>query len=120
MRPMGPTVLIVDDHAPFRERARGLLEAEGFRVVGDVPDGETAVAAARELRPQVVLLDIQLPGADGFAVAEELAGWPDPPAVVLISSRGAGAYRRRLEASAARGFIPKVELSGACLHALLD
>jgi DNA-binding NarL/FixJ family response regulator len=116
---MGPTVLIVDDHAPFRERARALLEADGFRVVGEAADGDSAVEAARGLRPDVVLLDVQLPGLDGFAVAERLAAGADPPTVVLISSRGADAYRRRLRASPARGFIAKAELSGECLSSVL-
>jgi DNA-binding NarL/FixJ family response regulator len=113
------TVLIVDDHAPFRARARELLDAEGFRVVGEAADGMEAAAACDRLRPDIVLLDVRLPGADGFAVAERLAERVDPPAVVLISSRGVEAYRQRLRASPARGFIAKAELSGACLAALL-
>jgi DNA-binding NarL/FixJ family response regulator len=97
-----------------------LLEAEGFAVVGSAADGEAAVAAANHLRPQVVLLDVQLPGLDGFAVAELLAGAAEPPTVVLISSREAAAYGRRLEAAPVRGFIPKRALSGAALAALLS
>jgi DNA-binding NarL/FixJ family response regulator len=113
------SVLIVDDHADFREAASALLETEGFTVVGGVADGDAAIAVAKQLRPQVVLLDVQLPGLDGFAVAELLAGALDPPAVVLISSREAAAYGRRLEAAPVRGFIPKRALSGATLAALL-
>jgi DNA-binding NarL/FixJ family response regulator len=111
------TVLIVDDHAGFRAGARALLTAEGYDVVGEAADGEAALEAARRLRPQIVLLDIQLPGLDGFAVAERLAG---DAAVVLISSRGVEAFRRRLARSPARGFIAKAELSGECLALLLD
>ena len=113
------TVLIVDDHAEFRESASALLQAEGFTVIGEAADGDEAIAAVERLRPQVVLLDIQLPGLDGFAVAERLAAGPDPPRVVLISSREAAAYGPRLEAAAARGFIPKRELSGLALAALV-
>ena len=69
-------MLIVDDHDGFRASARALLEAEGFAVVGDAADGAGAVAAAERLRPDVVLLDVQLPDVDGFAVAERLAGRP--------------------------------------------
>ncbi len=116
---MPRTVLIVDDHEPFRERARALLEAEGFEVVGDVADGELALEASRRLRPEVVLLDVQLPGSDGFAVAERLAAESGAPAVVLISSRGADTYRRRLQTSPAHGFIAKAELSGECLASVL-
>jgi DNA-binding NarL/FixJ family response regulator len=112
------TVLIVDDHGGFRESARALLEAEGFAVVGSAPDGASALAAVRRLRPEVVLLDIQLPDLDGFAVAEQLAAVPDPPRVVLISSRDAAAYGPRLGAAPVCGFLAKRELSGASLAAL--
>jgi DNA-binding NarL/FixJ family response regulator len=116
---MAWTVLIVDDHAAFRAGARALLEADGFDVVGEAADGESAVEQARRLRPEVVLLDVQLPGIDGFAVAERLAAEPAAPAVVLISSRGQGAFRQRLETTPARGFITKAEFSGECLTSLL-
>ena len=66
------TVLIVDDHDGFRDSARALLEAEGFAVVGDAADGATAVAAVERLRPDVVLVDVQLPDVDGFTVAGRL------------------------------------------------
>jgi DNA-binding NarL/FixJ family response regulator len=114
------SLLSVDDDAGFRAGARALLEADGFRIVGDVPDGETALEAASRLRPQVVLLDIQLPGMDGFAVADSLAIADDRPIVVLTSSRPAEAFRSRLrEAPSVRGFIAKADLSGECLSGLL-
>ena len=119
IRPMRPTVLIVDDHAAFRASARALLQAEGFEVVGEAGDGAGALAAVAVLRPQIVLLDLQLPDLDGLTVAEQLAGTPDAPAVVLISSRDAIAYGPRLQATPARGFIPKSGLSGEALAALV-
>ncbi|HZQ64938.1 MAG TPA: response regulator transcription factor [Gaiellaceae bacterium] len=115
-----PTVLIVDDHPAFRSLARALLESEGFAVVGEAGDGEDALVAVDELRPDVVLLDVQLPGLDGFEVAERLAVAGDPPAVVLISTRSAAAYGERLETTPARGFIPKTSLSGETLAALVS
>jgi DNA-binding NarL/FixJ family response regulator len=66
-----------------------------------------------------VLLDVRLPDADGFAVAEWLAAGPDPPQVVLISSREAVTYGARIGAAPVRGFITKRELSGAALAALV-
>lgn len=117
---MGPTVLIVDDHAEFRASARALLEVEGFPVVGEAADGAEAIEAVAALRPSVVLLDIQLPGSDGIAVAEDIASGPDPPVVVLISSRDAAVYGPRLRQTAARGFIAKSELSGAALAKVID
>ena len=116
---MGLSVLIVDDHAAFRLSARALLESEGFRVVGEAADAASGLDAAARLRPEVVLLDVQLPDGDGFDVAERLAQGPDPPRVVLVSSRAASSYRRRLAKTRARGFIPKDELSGAELSALV-
>jgi DNA-binding NarL/FixJ family response regulator len=114
-----PTVLIVDDHEGFRRSATALLLAEGFDVVGSAADGAGALELAGTLRPDVVLLDVQLPNEDGFVVAEELAATPDPPQVVLISSREAAAYGPRLHAAPARGFIAKRDLSGAALAALV-
>ena len=116
---MSTTVLIVDDHAGFREIARRMLEAAGYEIVGEAHDAASALAAAARLHPDVVLLDIQLPDLDGFAVSERLAADDDPPAVVLISSRDESAYRRRLAGSPARGFIAKSKLSGRALGALV-
>ncbi len=113
------TVLVVDDHAGFRASARALLEAEGFQVVGEAADGFEALTEAAALCPAVVLLDVQLPGLDGLAVAEALAARPYPPVVVLISSRDASAYGPRLAKAAARGFIAKADLSGAALADVL-
>jgi len=116
---VGPTVVIVDDHADFRESASALLEAEGFAVVGVAAGGEAALAEVARLRPEIVLLDVQLPDLDGFAVAERLLAMPDPPAVVLVSSRDAAAYGARLDAVPVRGFLSKSELSGTALAALV-
>ncbi len=112
------TVLIVDDHAGFRSFARALLEAEGFDVVGEATDGASAVALARKLEPELVLLDVALPDMDGFAVCAALLQNSASPAVVFTSSRDVSSYRRRLTRSGARGFIAKSELSGPALAAL--
>ena len=118
-RQVRPTVLIVDDHPSFREAAAALLEADGFEVVGAAGDGPAALIAAARLRPQIVLLDVQLPGSDGFVVAEKLAAMPDRPAVVLVSSRDAGAYAARIAAAPVLGFIAKRDLSGPAVSALV-
>ena len=113
------TVLIVDDHPSFRANARALLEADGFDVVGEAEDGASALRAVDELRPELVLLDVQLPDLDGFEVARRLTGGSFRPAVVLVSSRDGADFGALVERSGARGFIPKAELSGAALSALL-
>ena len=111
-------MLIVDDHPSFRRLARRLLETAGFRVL-EAPDGEQALAAAATDPPDLVLLDIQLPGLDGFEVAERLAAGGDGPTVVLISSREAADYGDRMATPWAAGFVPKAELSMARLEPFL-
>jgi DNA-binding NarL/FixJ family response regulator len=113
------SVLIIDDHEDFRSSARALIELEGFEVVGEAADATGALTAVAALRPHIVLLDIQLPDGDGFSVAEQLAMLPDPPKVVLISSRDAASYGPRLIQTPARGFLPKSALSGKALAALV-
>ena len=113
------TVLIVDDHPSFRANARALLESEGFEVVGEAEDGASALLAAAELHPELVLLDVQLPDLDGFEVAARLTNGGGGPSVVLVSSRDGSDFGPLVERSGARGFIQKAELSGAALAALL-
>jgi len=113
------TLLLVDDHAAFRAQARVLLESAGFVVVGEAANGEEALEAVFRLQPDVVLLDVVLPDLDGFAVCERLARAKPGPTVVLTSSRNQSSYRRRLRHSAARGFIPKSQLTGPALAALV-
>jgi DNA-binding NarL/FixJ family response regulator len=114
------TILIVDDDPRFRMQASELLEADGFVVVGQAVDGASGLEAARSLRPDFVLLDIGLPDVEGFAVARDLAVDGPPPLVVLTSSRDARAYGRRLVTSDCLGFIPKEQVSGAAIQALVD
>lgn len=114
------TVLIVDDHPSFRAVARRLLETEGYEVVGEAVDGSAALEAAMRLRPDVILLDVQLPDLDGLQVATELSSRPDPPRVILVSSRDASDYGPAIDESGARGFVQKGDLSGELIAALLD
>jgi DNA-binding NarL/FixJ family response regulator len=116
---MATKLLIVDDHDGFRRFARTFLASEGFEVTGDAADGESALEEVRRIRPDLVLLDIQLPGIDGFEVADRLASAPDPPAVVLTSSRSASDYGSRLATAPAKGFIAKQDLSGPAIAAAL-
>ena len=112
-------VLIVDDHPSFRASARKLLVSDGYEVVGEAADGEDAIRIAQVLHPDVVLLDVQLPGIDGFEVAQQLAAMDSAPEVILTSSRDSSDYGSCVEDCGARGFVPKAELSGAALSLLL-
>src|SRR5262245_39555960 len=86
------SILIVDDHPSCRAAFKAVLENDGFAVVGEAGDGASALNAARELHPEVVLLDVQLPDTDGFTVAAELVKDGIGPQVVLTSSRDAADF----------------------------
>jgi DNA-binding NarL/FixJ family response regulator len=114
-----PTILIVDDHPSFRASAHAMLEADGFQVVGEAEDGESAITASERLSPDIVLLDVQLPDIDGFEVTRRLTSNGDGPSVVLVSSRDGSDFGPLVEASGACGFLPKNELSGPAVAALI-
>jgi len=115
-----PSVLIVDDHASFRATARQLLEAEGYEVVGEAADGASAIEAVARLRPDVVLLDVQLPDMDGFEISRRLCANGSSPQIVMTSSRDVSEFADLVGGCGSRGFIPKGELSGGRLAALLE
>jgi DNA-binding NarL/FixJ family response regulator len=114
------TVLVVDDRADFRVAACAMLEAAGYRVVGEAASGAEELAAATARRPQVVLLDVQLPDMDGFAVCRELRRLAPNTVVVLCSVRDAGDYGARIADCGARGFLTKAALSAAAVTRLVS
>lgn len=114
-----PTLVIVDDHPLFRVEARQLLESDGFSVIGEAVDGESALSVAARGRPDVVLLDIGLPDIDGFAVAERLAAALPAICVILTSSRDGSIYGRRIRETPAAGFLRKDDLSGEAIRELM-
>jgi DNA-binding NarL/FixJ family response regulator len=112
-------VLVVDDHPAFRALARTYLTQQGFDVAGEAADGPAALDLAAFIRPEIVLLDVQLPGMDGFEVARRLNAGDLPPTVVLVSTRDARDYGPRIAESGAAGFLTKSRLSGDTLRAIL-
>lgn len=112
------TVLVVDDHEGFRLSTRRLLERHQYRVV-EAADGAAAITQARQVRPDIVLLDIHLPDKDGFEVAVELREAGATGAILLISTHGAADVADRLRGSAADGFIDKADLSARTIAATL-
>lgn len=115
---MRPTIVIVDDHEPFRRSARGLLELDGYRVIGEAGNGADGMEVVERLRPDVVLLDIALPDTSGLDVTEYLSG--GAVRIVLVSSRDPIDLGARVGRCGAAGFIPKDELSGERLAAVLS
>jgi DNA-binding NarL/FixJ family response regulator len=105
------TALIVDDHASFRTSARHLLESASFEVVGEAFDTASAREAVGRLRPDVVLLDVQLPDGNGFELARELASRPHGPKVILTSSLEWEDLESLVATSGAHAFVAKDELS---------
>lgn len=112
-------MLIVDDHPAFLRQVRALLEEAHFEVVGEAVDGASALALAKRLDPDVVLLDVQLPDMDGVAVAEGIAAARLRAQVVLVSARSLSDLGARVADAPVCGFIAKSELSAPSLAATL-
>lgn len=113
---MALRVVLVDDDDRFRELARRALVADGVEVVAEVPDGESTLAAVALWRPDVVLLDIGLPGIDGVEVARRLRAEEAGSVVILISTREM-AYGQRVASIVGAHYLPKNKLS---LSAILE
>lgn len=115
-------VLVADDHAPTRAGVRASLDAEGFDVVGEAPNGRVAVQLAVELQPDVCLLDIHMPGGGGIAAADEISrALPDCAVVMLTFSRDDDDLFDSLRAGA-RGYLLKdmdPDRLGPALHGVL-
>jgi DNA-binding NarL/FixJ family response regulator len=107
---MAVRVLIVDDQEPFRLAARAVVEAtDGFEVAGEVETGEASVQAARELNPDLVLMDVNLPGIDGLEATRQILDGSDAVVVLLLSTYEADEYAPRAAEVGAAAYIPKSE-----------
>jgi CheY-like chemotaxis protein len=119
---MGWRCLIVDDNTSFAEAASTVLRGQGVSVLGIATSGAEAAETVRELRPDVVLLDLKLGDESGFDVARVLTKTlgPAAPKLILISTHDEQEFADLLEASPAVGFIAKTDLSAEAIHRLLD
>lgn len=103
-------VLIVDDQFPFREASRMVVEmTDGFAVAGEAGNGEEAVELAQSLRPDLILMDVQMPGIDGLEATRQISQLDNPPPVVVMSTHESGDYRQTAVAAGAIAFVPKSE-----------
>ena len=104
-------VLIVDDNGAFLYAARRLLAREGLQVVGIAATGDDALRRLDKLRPDVVLVDVELAGESGFDVARRLVDTRDGPPVILVSTHAEEDLAELVDESPAIGFLPKASLS---------
>lgn len=105
-------VLIVDDQMPFREASRMVVEmTDGFEVAGEAENGRQAIDLVSELKPDLVLMDVQMPGIDGIETTRQISALPDPPAVIVMSTHESGDYVGMAVAAGAVGFVPKSQFS---------
>lgn len=108
--PFVRTVLLVDDDPTFLRAARRFLEDAGFEIVGAAKGAAEGAMLAGRLQPDVVLLDLAMPGTDGFAAVPVVRAAAPAAAVVVVSTHEAGGYRDRALALGVDGYIPKSRL----------
>lgn len=117
---MALTVLLIDDDPGFRRLARRTLASTPMSVVGEAETAAAGASAARELKPDAMLVDVGLPDGDGISLARELSALPWNPRIVLTSVDPDAASPDEVERSGACGFIPKHDLPGRGLELLQD
>ena len=112
-------VLIVDDQVPFREASRMVVEmTDGFEVAGEAANGEEAVELAERVEPDLVLMDVQMPGIDGLEATRRIMGLAEPPRVLVMSTHESGSYEEPALAAGAIGFLAKSSFSMDALEAV--
>jgi response regulator NasT len=118
--PSAHRVLIAEDEALIRLDLKEMLEEEGYEVVGEAGDGETAVSMAEQLRPDLVILDVKMPVMDGIAAAERIAGARVAPVVILTAfsqrdlverARAAGAMAYLVKPFQKKDLLPTIEMA---------
>jgi DNA-binding NarL/FixJ family response regulator len=112
--------LIIDDSAAFRDAASKVLERDGIHVVGTATNTVEALDRSQRLRPDVVVIDIDLGAESGFDIAQLLhSGVPPTPALILVSTHSEHDFADLIKASPALGFVPKFAFSAAAVRALV-
>jgi DNA-binding NarL/FixJ family response regulator len=110
-------VLTVDDQTPFREPSRMVVElTDGFEVVGEAVNGTEALKMVADAKPDLVLMDVQMPGIDGIETTRRIRTRRDAPLVVVMSNHESGDYDAIARDAGAIGFIPKSQFSSAALE----
>ncbi|GGN35223.1 response regulator [Streptomyces fuscichromogenes] len=102
-----PRVVVADDQALVRTGFRLILAADGIEVVAEATDGQEAVEAVRRTRPDVVLMDIRMPGLDGLEAARRILAAPDPPRILMLTTFDLDRYVYAALSAGASGFLLK-------------
>jgi DNA-binding NarL/FixJ family response regulator len=114
-------VLLVDDHERFRQSVAAFLNEQGsVEIVGEAVDGNEAIAKTEQLRPDLVLMDVDMPNRDGFEATREIKLHRPETKVVILSMHGGDIYRRTAWRYAADGFIDKSSMKEALLALIMD
>ncbi len=117
--PVASSILLIDDDPAFRRLARQTLSGSGLTVVGEAATAAEGSLAARNLKPEIMLVDVGLPDGDGITLAGELSALPWGPRVVLTSVDPDAASPEEVRKSGAIGFVPKQDLPGSGLDMLM-
>jgi DNA-binding NarL/FixJ family response regulator len=112
--------MLVDDNDQYLETAARVLRSQGIDVIAVASDATTALALARSLRLDVVLVDVELGADDGLELVRDIGALTAAPATILISTHSEEELGEALAESPAIGFVPKSRLSGACVRHLLS
>ncbi|MEM7303203.1 MAG: response regulator transcription factor [Pseudomonadota bacterium] len=112
------TALIADDHPIFRAGLRQIVEEAGYQVVAEAGDGKTCISSCEITDPDVVVLDLAMPGMDGYAVLEQLRKSHRDTTIVVVSMHSSKAYANRAKELGARAFVAKEDAAAEIQHAL--
>ena len=115
---MPTRILLADDHLVVREGLRSLLEAAGFKVVGEARDGREALKLARLLEPEVTVMDIGMPGLNGVDACRELLREVPEMRIIVLTVHGEDAYVIEALRSGARGYVLKTQAGSDLVRAI--
>jgi len=115
-----PRLLVVDDHHVLREALVGLLEQAGFEVVGQACDGADAVALAKQLAPEVVVMDLRMPVLDGVQATEQIREFDPKACVLMLTGSNARADVDRARRAGAAGYVTKDRIAAELIDAIIE